>query len=214
VTVQLPDSGDRRRRQAAATRRQLLDAACRVFEDRGYRAASVGAITERAKTAHGTFYLYFSNKDDVFCHVIRSVIAGELVEAAAVPRGASPRQYLERGLTGFVEVYSRHRGLWEALLEGVLQSPRVQELWLELRRGFVDQIAASLRAQQGRGEIRSLDPVLAAHALTAMTEWLAFTHLALGEPGGDARDTEAMVATLTDLWYHALYGQVDRPVGA
>lgn len=209
-----PHRGDRRRRQAAATRRQILDAACGVFEDRGYRAASVGAITEQARTAHGTFYLYFSNKDDVFCQVIESVVAGELVEAAAVPRGVSAREALQVGLAGFIEVYSRHQGLWEALLEGVLQSPRVQELWLELRRGLIDQIAANLRAQQARRELRPLDPVLVAHALASMTEWLAFTHLALGEPGGEGRDPEGMVATLTDLWYHALYGRTDESVTA
>ena len=51
-----------RQARAEATRLQLVQAASGVFADRGYRGATVAAITERAETAHGTFYLYFEDK--------------------------------------------------------------------------------------------------------------------------------------------------------
>ncbi len=60
----------KRRAQAAATRELLLAAARQVFAEKGYRATTVGAIKSHADTAHGTFYLYFRNKDEVFAEVL------------------------------------------------------------------------------------------------------------------------------------------------
>src|SRR5213593_1699802 len=54
------------RAQGKKTMRKLLDAAMVVFEKRGYHTARVDDIVKVAKTSHGTFYLYFSNKEDLF----------------------------------------------------------------------------------------------------------------------------------------------------
>src|SRR3954447_19950215 len=54
------------RAQGRKTMRKLLDAAMTVLEKRGYHAARVDDIVKVAKTSHGTFYLYFANKEDLF----------------------------------------------------------------------------------------------------------------------------------------------------
>src|SRR5919199_4433900 len=54
------------RAQGRKTMRRLLDAGMTVFEKRGYHAARVDDIVKVAKTSHGTFYLYFANKEDLF----------------------------------------------------------------------------------------------------------------------------------------------------
>src|SRR4051794_34909474 len=64
----------KRQAQAAATQELLLRAASGVFAARGYQGTTVGAITEAASTAHGTFYLYFRNKEDVFAKVVESIV--------------------------------------------------------------------------------------------------------------------------------------------
>jgi AcrR family transcriptional regulator len=46
-------------------RRQLLDAAVRVFARKGYHASRVGDIAEEAGVAHGLLYHYFKSKDEV-----------------------------------------------------------------------------------------------------------------------------------------------------
>ena len=207
MTVDQSGRGNLRQDQAAATRQQLLTAAGAVFEAEGYRATTVGAITDRANTAHGTFYLYFRNKEDAFCRVIETVIVDELAVSAVVPLDDAPRQAMEQGIRTFVAAYHRHDGLWRALLEGMLQSPRVRQMWLDLRRDLVMRVSATFEAQQAAGSVRPFDPTMVAHALAAMTEWSAFTHLVLGEPapaGGPQPD--ALVTTLTDLWYRSVYG--------
>src|SRR6202451_2368613 len=51
--------------QVRRTMRKLLDAAMVAFDHRGYHATRVNDVVEIAKTSHGTFYLYFSNKEDL-----------------------------------------------------------------------------------------------------------------------------------------------------
>jgi TetR/AcrR family transcriptional regulator, fatty acid metabolism regulator protein len=46
-------------------RKRILDAAIRVFAERGYHASRVGDIAEDAGVAHGLLYHYFASKDDV-----------------------------------------------------------------------------------------------------------------------------------------------------
>src|SRR5437879_679565 len=61
------------RAQGRKTMRRLLDAAMVVFEKRGFHAARVDDIVKVAKTSHGTFYLYFANKEDLFRALARDV---------------------------------------------------------------------------------------------------------------------------------------------
>ena len=53
-------------RQGRETVRKLLEAALAEFDDRGFQAVRVDDVVRRAKTSHGTFYLYFASKDDLF----------------------------------------------------------------------------------------------------------------------------------------------------
>lgn len=202
---------NKRQLQAAETRERMLQASSAVFAERGYQAASVGAITARAETAHGTFYLYFRNKDDAFAQVFDSL--GDRIRDASRARLSDDRHEGVVGvLRGFLEVFVEHPGLMRALCEGMMLSPSVEEIWRAMRTGFSDRIAHRLEREQEAGVVRALDPQAAAQALCSMAEWYAFTHLVLGDPTTPATrdDLDDAVATLADLWYHAVYGTTDR----
>src|SRR6476646_9242725 len=72
------------RAQGRKTMRKLLDAGMRVFAERGFHAARVDDIVRAARTSHGTFYLYFANKEDLLralaveCARELDAVAGEL----------------------------------------------------------------------------------------------------------------------------------------
>jgi AcrR family transcriptional regulator len=66
----------RRREQAAATRAEILDAAWRLFEDRGYAATTVGAIAEEAGVAVKTVYLAFETKAGVLRALWNALLRG------------------------------------------------------------------------------------------------------------------------------------------
>jgi len=59
-----PDGRDRDKR------RQIIDGACQVFLERGFDAASMGAIASTAGVSKGTLYVYFKSKEDLFEAII------------------------------------------------------------------------------------------------------------------------------------------------
>jgi AcrR family transcriptional regulator len=194
----------KRQQKAAATAEQLVNAAREVFETKGYQGSTVGAITEAANCAHGTFYLYFRNKEDVFAKVMAQVTK-EMYEEARAPWEGDPYQALYSATRGYLEVYRAHKGLWRCLLEGMHQSKAVEDMWLDLRRPFVERIARNLTRLGDAGAIRPLNANLAAHSLGSMVEWTSFAHFELNEPPAEDVTLDELALTLTDLWFHAVY---------
>jgi AcrR family transcriptional regulator len=191
-----------RQQRAQATAEQLLTAARTVFEAKGYRATTVGAITEEASTAHGTFYLYFKNKEDAFAKVFATVVA-ELESETNAPFTGDARATLHHAVAAYFAVVQRHKGMWRCLMEGMYQSTSIENLWLEQRRPFVERLEDALRHLVERGEARRIDVKATAVALGSMTEWTAFTVAELGEPSDVT--VEAAVDAIVELWYRGVF---------
>jgi len=200
----------KRQQQAAATQEQLLAAARDVFCERGYQAATVGAITSRANTAHGTFYLYYRNKQDAFAAVMDSV-ADELYREAEPVGATDARDAIEESIRGFLEAYVRHRRLWRSLLEASFTNPEIEPVWLSLRSRFVDRIERDLRLLVDAGTVRPLDAALVANALGGMVEWTATTQYVLGSGSTVERTVEETAAALADLWFAAVFAPAGAP---
>lgn len=189
----------KRQQQAAATQEQLLSAAREVFGDRGYQAATVGAITSLANTAHGTFYLYFKNKQDAFAAVMAGVTDEVYREAERGTVEPDPRDAIRESIRRFLGAFVEHRRLWRCLIEGAFTNPEVEVVWLAIRGRFVDRIERDLRALG-----TPLDAGLAANALGGMVEWAAITQFVLEAPQVAGRTTEETVSVLTELWCGAV----------
>jgi AcrR family transcriptional regulator len=55
------------------SRQRILEAAERVFGDKGYFPASITEITREAGVAQGTFYVHFKSKRDVFTELLEAL---------------------------------------------------------------------------------------------------------------------------------------------
>jgi len=102
-----------------ATRKKLLASAEVEFGSKGFPAASVSSITQRAEVGQGTFYLYFHSKEEVFATLVREIGALFCQQVEALTGTADSLKESERLLAltlgGFVvEQTSRHRILREA----------------------------------------------------------------------------------------------------
>ena len=199
-------AGAKRQERAAATQAQLLEAAREVFAERGYQATSVAAITDAASTAHGTFYLYFRNKEDVFAQLMASAMdelyRHTLTELDPEKHLYDPDVARER-VAGFLRVAEANGRLWRALLEAILVSPTVEATWLGVRAKFCEGLADRLRIYQSRGEFRDLDPNLVAASLAGMLEWHVFTAASFGVPG-PLEASDQVIDTIADLWASAV----------
>jgi AcrR family transcriptional regulator len=97
--------------QGRQTVRKLLAAGLAEFDERGFQAVRVDDVVRRAKTSHGTFYLYFSNKEDLFKTLLRdalhdmAVITGEF---PVVTRNDAGRAALRNWIGQFCDTYAAH----------------------------------------------------------------------------------------------------------
>jgi AcrR family transcriptional regulator len=82
---QRPPRVDRRTREARSEgrdgREELLRAAAQVFAERGFQAASVDEIAERAGFSKGALYWHFQSKDDLFFALLEERVDRPLREA-------------------------------------------------------------------------------------------------------------------------------------
>src|SRR5437879_13359743 len=71
-------------------RRELLDAAVRVFAHKGFHTSRVGDIAEEAGVAHGLLYHYFSSKDEVLDTIFRETWSALLEEIDEIESSDEP----------------------------------------------------------------------------------------------------------------------------
>lgn len=170
-----------------------------MFEERGYRDASIADIVARAKTARGTFYLYFRNKEDVFAAVLAESI-DDLYRAAG-----RVQPDIEAAIAGWLRIYSERVGLWRCMVEAALESRTAAAHWLTVRERYLARIARRLRAEQADGRARPIDADLAAHALASMVEWYAFTTMVVSDSPDDPDWLDRSASAMAAIWDHAVH---------
>ena len=72
----------RSKADVADNRRAILDAAGRLFRERGFDAVTVAQVMQATGLTHGAFYGYFASKE--------ALIAATVADLAARPRPAAP----------------------------------------------------------------------------------------------------------------------------
>jgi AcrR family transcriptional regulator len=195
--------GERATAKGLRTRDELLAAARRVFERDGYLETRVADIAAAAELAHGSFYTYFSSKQDVFLAIVRDV--GRQVRDAVAPSPADAEldayDALDRSNRRYLDVYRANSVLWALVEQVATIDPEIHRIRLLGRRRHVERVAKTIRRWQERGLAdRGIDPRTTAGALVSMLSNFAYWWLA----GGDAYDTTAAERTLTDIWARAV----------
>jgi TetR/AcrR family transcriptional regulator, fatty acid metabolism regulator protein len=121
----------------ADRRRQILDAAVRVFARRGYHGSRVGEIAEEAGVAHGLLYHYFSSKEQVLQTVFRENW-GELLERfrAVEAAGESAREKLEGIAKILLRTWRNNPDLVTVMVREVARSPQLRGQVEEVGEAF------------------------------------------------------------------------------
>ena len=130
------------REQMAENRRRILDAASRLFREKGFDAVSVAEVMKAAGLTHGGFYGHFGSKDDLVAQTLAHVLAGD------AGGGGDLRTYLDAYLS------PRHRdnaadGCPTAGLAADIrhQTPAARSAMTEGLRSQIDRISEALPGQ-------------------------------------------------------------------
>jgi AcrR family transcriptional regulator len=137
------------RAQGRQTVRRLLEAGLAEFDERGFQAVRVDDIVRRARTSHGTFYLYFSNKDDFFKALLRDALhdMGVITDAfPVVTRNDAGRAALRQWVYTFCETYSAHAAVIRILSQADVVGEEVWGDGLQLLFRLAEAITQGMTA--------------------------------------------------------------------
>lgn len=174
------------RSTVADRRRDLLDAAVRVFARKGFHAARVGDIAAEAGVAHGLLYHYFESKDALLETVFRETWSALLEALGEVESSDEPaREQLRKVAAIVLRTWRRDADLVRVLVREVTRSAALQREVEELGHAFA-AIERIVRSGQARGQLRpEVDARLAAFVFYGALEEI-LTGWVLGQlPDGD-----------------------------
>jgi AcrR family transcriptional regulator len=187
------------RAQGRKTMRKLLDAGMRVFAERGFHAARVDDIVRAARTSHGTFYLYFANKEELLralaiqCAQEMGALAGGLGEVAGDEAGAAE---LRRFLETFFSTYARFGPVLRAWMEGNVEDRETSRLGVVAFTDIATALGSRMRDAGARGDVASISALMA--LLERFAYFLVSRELEF--------DTDTLFDTVTRVVHRGFFG--------
>jgi TetR/AcrR family transcriptional regulator, fatty acid metabolism regulator protein len=180
-------------------RRQILDAAVRVFARKGYHASRVGDIAEEAGVAHGLLYHYFESKADVLEAVFHENWSVLLERIAKVEETDEPAVDQLRHITAIVlRTWLHLPDVVRVVVREFGRSPEVAERIGVLARP-IQALERVIERGVERGEFRrDIDPRFAATVVYGSIDEL-LTAWVLGRLPGTEEDVAAAERTLLEV---------------
>jgi TetR/AcrR family fatty acid metabolism transcriptional regulator len=164
-------------------RARILDAAVKVFADRGFFTATVAEIARAAGVADGTIYLYFKSKDDLLLRLFDEKMSVLLGEArAAVAAEASAPDKLRRFIELHFALVEKNPELASVLIVELRQSAQfLKGLEKAKLAAYLDLIAEVVKAGQEKGELDAVaSPATVKRAIFGALDELALGWLLSG----------------------------------
>ncbi len=210
-----PDPGPRplpTSRRGIRTRSALVAAARVVFARDGYVDARIADISTEADVAAGSFYTYFTSKQEIF-----GAVFDEVQEEMLNPRTVESDVHadvvsaIEANNRAYLELYRTNASLMAVIEQVATVDDAFRRMRLRRSRAFVDRNARSITRLQRLGLADpELDAEVAAKAISGMVSRLAYTTYVLEDPV----PFDVLVATTTRLWLNALRIPAEIPVGS
>jgi AcrR family transcriptional regulator len=191
------------RERGRRTLARLLDAAVAEFTEHSYHGARVARVAKRARTSHGTFYVYFEGKNDLLLAMQEELVAGMDTLVAGVPElrpgpdgVAALRSWVADTCTLFLEHAAIHAALFDAIVEDA--DARITKQGLRSQKAWTDALALRI----GDAGATELDPYLAAVCIYNVVERATRSR----HRGQLDVSFDTLVDGITDLVHRSVFG--------
>jgi AcrR family transcriptional regulator len=171
-----------RAEQQSRTRAALLDAAERVFAERGFQGASVEVITESAGFSRGAFYSNFTSKEQLFAELLQDRVFAHYRNMAKRSAESDVRPSLRQLGEHLAAIQANPDGRWlfRLWLELLAHAGRDED-FRALAAGFWSgtrelSAAAIERRFENAGRAPRMPPCDLASAMIALDIGLALQH--------------------------------------
>jgi AcrR family transcriptional regulator len=209
--VGVPASKRALRSQGRLTMRKLLASGMKVLDERGYHGTRVKDVVDLSNTSHGTFYLYFSNKEDLVRALTMEATseASNLSHDAVVEAGTSLEggswEQLRAWIGDYSSLWLRYAPLFRSWTDLAAMDEAVGDQTRRMVTALNDAMASQITAAHPNGD---LDPEVTSMAMLAMLDRFHFMRELVDRPVD-----EAALDTLATIMHRALFGPDAGPAG-
>jgi TetR/AcrR family fatty acid metabolism transcriptional regulator len=179
-TLLVEETSSRRKREAEARRREMMEAAARVFARRGFHAATIAEVAAEAGIAVGSIYLYFDTKEQLYFSVVDEK-AEELLSFlhADLARAPTALGKLRRLVVAELEFFSRNREFLKIYLStrSGLEWTLKDDLGEAVGRkyaAYLEMVTAIIQRGIDEGELGAAPTADLAYALVGMVNSVVF----------------------------------------
>ncbi|HVE92417.1 MAG TPA: TetR/AcrR family transcriptional regulator [Actinomycetota bacterium] len=151
------------------TKLRLLEAAEEIFGRDGYHAASIADLTREAEVAMGTFYVYFTSKQECLIELVNARGHELRTELREATQGLASRAEIERaGFATFLAWVRRHPDIYRVVRNAEFVDREVFRQWY---RKLGQSYVRGLRQSMDAGNIDHADPEALAYCLMAVADF-------------------------------------------
>jgi AcrR family transcriptional regulator len=178
----------RRREQAAATRREILEAAQPLLERQGYAATTMAAIASEAGVALKTVYVAFETKSGLLRALWHLLLRGDEADVPVADRPwyrevvdePDPERQLRLNARNARLVKERAAALMRVIRDAAPADPDIAALWDRIQSDFYDNQRSIVKALDSKKALgRGLDVTRAADILWTLNHpdtWRLLVH--------------------------------------
>lgn len=199
--------------ETADRRRQILDAALRVFSDKGFHKATNKDIAEAAGgISPGLIYWYFKDKQDLFFSLLREhAPIFSVIDHPERLNELPPRDALMLFARGFFASFQQpsNVALFKIVVSDAARIPEVAAALAQVAPIPIFHLLAGYFQQRiDARQMRPRDPMIAARAFVGMIMAQLLAREVFRQPEALAVDDELLLETVVDLF---LQGIESRP---
>jgi len=133
-----------------ARRRQLLDAAMEIFVARGYHAAAMDEIAERAGVSKPVLYQHFPGKQELYLALLDESVESLVETVRTALRSTNEnKQRVSATFSAYFEYVAEHRGTFRLVFESDFNDPAVRERLDTADRKCADMISQVIKEDAG-----------------------------------------------------------------
>jgi AcrR family transcriptional regulator len=193
-------------------RRDLIDAARALFIELGYEQTSMSDIAKRANVAQGTFYIYFSSKQEVLAAIMRELVEelGSIIRGLAERSDLPALAVLHQAMEDCLERLSHEARLVEAVYLKANYSLPAQ-LREEYAPTLLPAVTSIIERGVSEGSMRVTHPRIAADFL--WTVGYRFFETAAQQQMGPAGESPSISDLQEAFWEFVLQGLGVREAG-
>ncbi|MEI9885398.1 MAG: TetR/AcrR family transcriptional regulator [Rhizomicrobium sp.] len=212
----LPEPEQRWTRRKQARPGEILEAALKVFAQKGFAAARMEDIARCAGVTKGTIYLYFENKEAVFKSLVREAVGATLATVAAdvTAYEGSARFLLRVVLTRMAQMLidSDKVVLPKIVIAESANFPWLAEFYrFEVIERGMGLLTSLIERGVAGGEFRALPAAHVARLCIAPVLLAAIWRVTFSHLDPEPYDYSGLIATHLDVLFQGLAAQGGAP---